>query len=81
MSVVSFAVDDRYSGSGVSAGIPRGLLVHRGEVDLTQEGLGLGTVALRKFGLTYFPSTSTTDIEGSVITTQLTKSPANTSRL
>jgi hypothetical protein len=67
MSRVSFISDDSYLGEGASAGIPRGLMVHRGEIDLTQEGLGLGTVALRKNGLAYFPRSSTTSVNGPVI--------------
>lgn len=72
MSRLSFISDDAYPGEGVSVGIPRGLLVRRGETDLVQEGLGLGTVALRRRGVTYFPSSSVTAVEGSRITKEFT---------
>lgn len=72
MSHVTFISDDSYLGEGISAGIPRGLTVHRGEIDLTQEGLGLGTIALRKNGLTYFPLSARTIIDGTLIIKEFT---------
>jgi hypothetical protein len=58
MSPLSFHNDDSHPGSGVSTGIPRGLLVRRDGIDLVQEGLGLGAVALKRRGITYFPQVS-----------------------
>lgn len=49
-----FFHDERYKGMGRSAGLARGLQVLMEGVDLTQEGMGLGTIALRSQGYTYF---------------------------
>lgn len=67
MPRLSFISDDTFPGQGVSAGIPRGLLVRRGDSDLVQEGLGLGTIALKRNGVTYFPQNVTTHIDGSLV--------------
>jgi len=72
MSHLSFISDESYPGEGMSTGIPRGLTVRRGEIDLTQEGLGLGTVALRKGGLTYFALSGKTSVSGPLITKEFT---------
>ena len=42
--------------------------MRQGDQDLTQEGLGLGTIALRRSGLTYFPSDSRTSADGPRVT-------------
>ena len=68
VSIITFDNDDSFQGSGQSQGISRGLLVRRNGTNLLQEGLGLGTVALKRGGLTYFsPSCSTREDEGSMI--------------
>jgi len=49
-----------YSGEGISRGLARGLLVYYGDCNLTGEGMGLGSIALRDQEYTYF-SRSWTD--------------------
>jgi len=49
-----FFRDDGYQGMGLSKGLARGLQVMVDGVDLTQEGMGLGTIAIRSRGNTYF---------------------------
>jgi len=49
-----FFRDDGYRGMGLSKGLARGLQVMVDGVDLTQEGMGLGTIAIRSRGYTYF---------------------------
>ena len=57
---LTFLADDRYVGEGVSLGLARGLLgCYRGR-NITQEGMGLGTVALRLGPFTYFAGTCET---------------------
>jgi hypothetical protein len=65
---ISFVSDDSYWGEGVSIGIPRGLMVQIDGINITQESLGLGAIALIKDGLTYFPSDCHTESDGSAIT-------------
>ena len=72
MALLSFINDDSLSGEGVSLGIPRGMMVRRDGSDLTQEGLGLGAIALRRRGITYFPTLSRTSIDGSQVSKQFT---------
>jgi hypothetical protein len=68
MSIITFDNDYSFRGSGISQGISRGLLVRRDGTDLLQEGLGLGVVALKRGGLTYFsPSCTTREGEGSML--------------
>ncbi|MGE5404445.1 MAG: hypothetical protein ACM3PP_05855, partial [Candidatus Saccharibacteria bacterium] len=56
--LLDFCLDDRYKGEGVSQGFARGVQVLLNGENLTQEGMGLGAVALRSGGLTYFASSS-----------------------
>jgi len=57
---LTFLADDRYVGEGVSLGLARGLLgCYRGR-NITQEGMGLGAVALRLGPFTYFAGTCET---------------------
>jgi len=49
-----FFRDDGYRGMGLSKGLARGVQVMVDGVDLTQEGMGLGTIAIRSRGYTYF---------------------------
>lgn len=49
-----FFHDTDYRGMGVSTGLARGLQVKVQGMDLTQEGMGLGAVAIRAQGKTYF---------------------------
>lgn len=49
-----FFYDKLYKGNGISEGLARGLQVMVDGADLTQEGMGLGTIATRSQGYTYF---------------------------
>ncbi len=53
-----FFRDDYYKGIGISKGLARGVQVMTDGVDLTQEGMGLGTIAIRSKGYTYFSQNS-----------------------
>lgn len=46
-----------YPGDGVSRGLARGLLVFEGDRNITGEGMGIGSVALRDRKYTYFSRT------------------------
>jgi hypothetical protein len=43
-----------YSGEGISQGLARGLLVYYGDQNITGEGMGIGSIALRDREFTYF---------------------------
>jgi hypothetical protein len=51
---VAITSDDSYRGEGLSQGLSRGLTAALGSLNLTQEGMGLGAVACRHGGFTYF---------------------------
>lgn len=57
---VTFAISDSYRGEGVSLGLPRGLTVSLDARNITQEGMGLGTIACRRGGFTWFARHSRT---------------------
>ncbi|MCX5779303.1 MAG: hypothetical protein NTV45_00480 [Firmicutes bacterium] len=54
MPTPCFFHDDDYKGMGVSEGLARGLQLKMAGEDLTQEGMGLGAIAIRSRGYTYF---------------------------
>lgn len=60
MKIPVFFHDKQYQGNGISEGLARGLQVMVDGVDLTQEGMGLGTIAIRSQGYTYFSRNSQT---------------------
>ena len=47
-------VAEEYSGEGISRDLARGLLVYYGNCNLTGEGMGIGSIALRDSQSTYF---------------------------
>lgn len=51
---LEFYTDASYSGCGLSAGLTRGIQIRYEGRFLTQEGMGIGTIALKRGGLTYF---------------------------
>lgn len=55
-----------YAGEGISGGLARGLLVWYGDCNLTGEGMGIGSVALRNEECTFF-SRSWTDYQDTEI--------------
>jgi hypothetical protein len=56
--------DPSYVGEGISAGLVRGLMVKHDGKNITREGMGIGSLALRKDGYTYFAGTSVTANNG-----------------
>ena len=56
-----FHADDLRNAEGKSQGLTRGLRVEYDSLDITQEGMGLGSVALKAGTVTYFPSTCRTE--------------------
>jgi hypothetical protein len=59
LDLIRFTGDD-YPGEGESRGYSRGVLVFSGLRNLTGEGMGIGSIAIRKGRYTYFPSRHTT---------------------
>jgi len=57
MNDITYYSDDFYLGEGISLGIARGILVKYKDVNIVQEGLGIGNVALKSGFMTYFAST------------------------
>jgi len=56
--MLEFSLSPNYKGEGISEGLERGILVFFDGKNLVQEGMGLGTVALRTRNLTYFSKKS-----------------------
>ncbi|WP_440950523.1 hypothetical protein [Methanosphaerula subterraneus] len=57
MAGISIVPDPEYRGDGISEGLARGLLVWSGGENLTGEGMGIGSVAIRCPGYTCFSRT------------------------
>ncbi len=53
-SPLCYFMDDNSRGFGLSLGLARGLQVRVGSQSLTQEGMGIGTAAVKRKGLMYF---------------------------
>jgi hypothetical protein len=62
MSRLHFHIDDSISTGGKSHGLSSGLRVGYDSRDITQEGMGIGSLALKTDHSTYFPSTCRTEI-------------------
>jgi len=56
--MLEFDLSTNYKGEGISEGLERGVIVFFDGKNLIQEGMGLGTVALRTKNLTYFSKKS-----------------------
>lgn len=54
MNAIRIVPEGNYQGSGISHGLARGLLVFWGDLNLTGEGMGIGSVAVREPTCTYF---------------------------
>jgi hypothetical protein len=54
MNKIRIIPDSIYQGEGISQGLARGLLVYFGDCNLTGEGMGIGSIALRDQEYTYF---------------------------
>jgi len=61
MKVLHSHAGDNRSWGGKSRELSPGLLATYGSRDITQEGMGIGSVALKTGGFTYFPSTCITE--------------------
>ena len=59
--------EGNYRGSGISHGVTRGLLVFWNDVNLTGEGMGIGSVAVREPTCTYFSRSWDDVAEGHMI--------------
>src|SRR5512138_3193571 len=62
MPVVTFSPGEEYTGEGISEGLPRGLLVFLDGTNITGEGMGIGAVAVKDPGFSYFATGCTTEI-------------------
>ena len=61
-------VAEEYAGEGISRGLARGLLVYHGDCNLTGEGMGIGSVALRaRDGNTFFSRSWEDRYEGDLL--------------
>jgi hypothetical protein len=60
MNDIIYYSDDSYLGEGFSLGIARGILVKYGDINIVQEGTGIGNIALKNGLMTYFASTCKT---------------------
>jgi hypothetical protein len=47
MNEIRIIPNNMYQGEGISKGLARGLLVYYGDQNLTGEGMGIGSVAIR----------------------------------
>jgi hypothetical protein len=61
---VTYSASDAHAGEGMSAGLARGLVVLHDGDDITGEGMGIGAVAARTGGFTYFGVPTCTRIVG-----------------
>ncbi len=62
MDTIRIVPGPEYAGDGISRGLARGLLVYDGDRNITGEGMGIGSIALRDGEYTYF-SRSWTDVQ------------------
>ncbi len=60
MKDIVFYSDDSYLGEGISLGVVRGILVKYKDINIVQEGLGIGNIALKNGLMTYLASTCNT---------------------
>lgn len=57
MKDIIYYFDDSYQGEGISLGIARGILVKYKNINIVQEWMGLGNLALKNGLMTYFSTT------------------------
>ncbi|RPI37723.1 MAG: hypothetical protein EHM53_10120, partial [Methanoregulaceae archaeon] len=67
MNTIRIVPDSIYPGEGISRGLARGLLVYCGDCNLTGEGMGIGSIALRDHECTYFSRSFTDSTESGVL--------------
>jgi hypothetical protein len=63
MGQIHIVADEKYPGEGISRGLARGLLVYYQDCNLTDEGMGIGSIALRDHHYTYFSRSWTDSVE------------------
>jgi hypothetical protein len=63
MDSLHIVPDPRYRGEGISEGLARGLLVFSGPENLTGEGMGLGSIAIRGDRCTFFSRSCTDSVD------------------
>jgi hypothetical protein len=67
MNKIRIIPDRTYLGEGISKGLARGLLVYYGDQNLTGEGMGIGSIAIRDKECTYFSRSWTDSSEEGVL--------------
>ncbi|MGA2912281.1 MAG: hypothetical protein ABSE07_02060 [Methanoregula sp.] len=67
MDNIRIIPDTAYRGEGISQGLARGLLVYYGDLNLTGEGMGIGSVAIRDHECTYFSRSWTDSAESGAL--------------
>lgn len=68
MGQIRIVTDENYTGEGISQGLARGLLVYYQDCNLTGEGMGIGSIALRDIHYTYFSRSWTDAVDGEILT-------------
>jgi hypothetical protein len=72
MDTIRIISDSICLGAGISKGLARGLQVNYGDCNLTGEGMGIGSIALRDNGFTYFSRSWTDSVEPGTLTRTFT---------
>ncbi|MGB9176123.1 MAG: hypothetical protein WCB46_05230 [Methanoregula sp.] len=67
MDAIGIVPGAEYSGEGISQGLARGLLVYFGDQNITGEGMGIGSIALKDQDYTYFSRSWTDSKEDGVL--------------
>jgi hypothetical protein len=67
MDTIRIVPGAEYSGEGISRGLARGLLVYFGDQNITGEGMGIGSIALKDQEYTYFSRSWTDSKEDGVL--------------
>ena len=67
MKKIRIIPDSIYQGEGISKGLARGLLVYFGDQNLTGEGMGIGSIAIRDHEYTYFSRSWTDSSEAGIL--------------
>jgi hypothetical protein len=67
MDEIRIVPGPEYPGTGISRGLARGLLVYYGDCNLTGEGMGIGSIAVRDHEYTYFSRSWTDSAEAGVL--------------
>jgi hypothetical protein len=63
MGQIHIVADENYPGEGLSRGLAHGLQVYYQDCNLTDEGMGIGSIAMRDHNYTYFSRSWTDSVE------------------